>query len=99
MSANGLAVNMVDERTMVPRDAGLRVITFYDVTVDEVVMRIDIKVGALQYNVAFYTSPPKEITGGERKSTDDMITPKRGGLDCMNVKVSKESLIKGLEEL
>lgn len=84
----------------VPTDCGLRIITVYQYATDSILTRIDVKVDHRQYAIAFNsTAPIDPLSGSKISPKDDLITPKEGVLDCLNLKVSKIELIKNLKEL
>lgn len=81
-------------------DTSFRIITAYQPQDDQIITRIDVKIGNEQYNVGFVSGNPIEPKDGSRiMPEDDLITPKSGIIDCLNLKVPKYELIRALKEL
>lgn len=81
-------------------DTCFRIISAYRVSSDDIITRIDIKIGTRQYAVGFASCSPIAPKAGDRINiSDDLMTPSSGIMDCLNIKVSKIELIKSLEEL
>ncbi len=81
-------------------DTSFRIITAYQSQSDQVVTRLDVKIGNEQYNVAFISGNPIEPKDGSKiMPEDDLMTPKTGIIDCLNLKVPKLELLRALKEL
>jgi hypothetical protein len=80
-------------------DMSFRIINDYHIHFDRMLTRIDVKIGNEQYNVAFASGQPIEPQNGEKiLPQDDLLTPKHV-VACLNLKVSKQELLKALKEL
>ena len=94
----GLDLSKVDSG--LPLDTCFRVISSYDMLTDTIITRINVKNGDNQYCSAFLSGAPKEYEPGAKiRVVDDLITPKNGVINCLNVKVAKEELIRALTEI
>ena len=81
-------------------DTCFRIINAYRISDDSIITRIDIKIQNRQYAIGFASTTPIKPKAGDRITPlDDLITPSSGIMECLNLKVSKEELIKSLEEL
>lgn len=81
-----------------PLNAGLRLLTAYDVGSDQLITRIDVKFENRQYAAAFCSGTPKAVD--HRLPDSDMFTPNKGiDTSCFNIKANKEEIIRALREL
>lgn len=81
-------------------DASFRIIVDYNNWADQLITRLDVKIGNEQYAVAVASSHPIEPQSGDKiLPHDDLITPKDGIIDCINLKVNKTDLVRALKEL
>lgn len=80
-----------------PLNAGLRLVTAYDVGSDQLITRIDVKFENRQYVAAFCSGTPKHVD--HRLPDSNMITPNKGVEGCFNIKANKEEIIRALREL
>ena len=98
--AKGANINIEKIEQYPVTDTCFRIITAYRYEVDGVVTRIDCKIQNRQYSVGLgSTTPIAPKPGAPFSSNDDLITPKAGIMECLNVKVSKSELIRALKEL
>lgn len=81
-------------------DTSFRIITSYHSESDQIITRLDIKLGNEQYHTAFCSGHPiQPPTGSKILPENDLITPSAGIIQCINLKVSKSELIRALKEL
>lgn len=95
----GPAVNLDNVAMYAVLDTSFRIVLSYQGIYDQILARIDVKIGNEQYHVAFVSGMPIEPQDGSKiLPKDDLITPK-DVLDCLNIKVNRWELIKALKEL
>lgn len=89
-----------------PFDASFRIIVDYVVATDEMCLRFDVKDGSQnkdgtykQFCSAFNCGKPADHEGGNLRFTRQLFTPKNGILNCININVNKQELIRALKEL
>ena len=83
-----------------PFDMSFRAIIAYEIHYDINILRLDAKIGDVQFAVAVPCSETqKKPTGNPIRSTDDLISPNGGIISCQNIKTPAHALIAALKEL
>lgn len=98
--AKGPSTNLDNIALYAKLDTSFRIITAYQPTSDQIITRLDVKIGNEQYNVVFCSGNPIEPQSGSKiMPEDDLMTPRSGIIDCINLKVPKTELLRALKEL
>ena len=98
--SKGLSFNTGNLSFDLKPDTSFRIILSYYLPTDQIITRIDIKIGNDQYSAGFISTNPIEPEDGSKiLSKDDLRTPKAGIIDCINIKVPKDELLRALKEL
>lgn len=98
--SKGPALNFNDMQLYAKLDTSFRIITAYQSYSDQIVTRLDVKIGNEQYAVAFCSGNPIEpVVTSEIMPEDDLKTPKSNIIACINLKVPRQELIRALKEL
>lgn len=93
----GAALLMLDSRRDVMLDANFRVVQDYHVGTDTSMLRLDVKIGANQFNIGFHVRNTTTLNGERIRDSDDLIMPRR--LDGVCVRVNHNDLITALRGL